>query len=112
MSEGQYITIWKAYFLALVGNWILQLNEGGFSHKMTELDELLKKTGLSSADDSANTIFSQIVNLFRRVTNPKSAEFAATITPDGLPVIAPKVEASATSPARWSSCATTMRCGS
>jgi hypothetical protein len=66
MSEGQYITIWKAYFLSLVGNWILQLNEGGFSHKMTELDELLKKTGLSSADDSANTIFSQIVNLFRR----------------------------------------------
>ena len=44
MSEGQYITIWKAYFLSLVGNWILQLNEGGFSHKMTELDELLKKT--------------------------------------------------------------------
>jgi hypothetical protein len=59
---------------------------------MIELDELLKKTGLSSADDSANTIFSQIVNLFRRVTNPKSAEFAAMITPDGLPVIAPKVE--------------------
>jgi hypothetical protein len=32
------------------------------------------------------------VNLFRRVTNPKSAELAATITADGLPVIAPRVE--------------------
>jgi hypothetical protein len=92
LTEGQYITIWKAYFLALVGNWILQLNEGGFSHNMSELDALLRKTGLSSKDDSASSIFSQIVNLFRRITNPKTAEIAATITADGLPVIAPRVE--------------------
>lgn len=94
LAEGQYMTIWKAYFLSLVGNWILQVNEGGFSHKMTELDELLKKTGLDSADDSAGTIFSQIVNLFRRLMNPKSAEVAASITADGLPVIAPRIELS------------------
>lgn len=92
LSEGQYMTVWKAYFLSLVGNWILQLNEGAFSHKMTELEGLLKRTGLDSADDSASTIFSQIVNLFRRVTNPKSAEIAATITADGLPVIGPRIE--------------------
>lgn len=92
LTEGQYITIWKAYFLALVGNWVLQLNEGGFSYKMEELDSLLKSTGLSSADGSASTVFSQIVNLFRRLTNPKSAEVAVTITADGLPVIAPRVE--------------------
>lgn len=91
-AEGEYITIWKAYFLSLVGNWILQVNEGAFSHKMTDLDALLRKTGLRSADDSASTIFSQIVNLFRRITNPKSAEVTATITPEGLPIIAPRVE--------------------
>ena len=38
LTEGQYITIWKAYVLSLVGNWVLPLNEGGFSHKMEELD--------------------------------------------------------------------------
>jgi hypothetical protein len=92
LEEAQYITIWKAYVLSLVGNWILALNEGAFSHKMIELDAVLKKTGLSSADDSASTIFSQIVNLFRRITKPKSAELSATITPDGLPVIAPRIE--------------------
>jgi len=92
MEEGQYITIWKAYVLSLVGNWILQLNEGAFSHKMNDLDALLRKTGLRSADDSAGTIFSQIVNLFRRITNPKSAEVSAAITPDGLPVISPHIE--------------------
>jgi hypothetical protein len=92
LSEGQYITIWKAYVLALVGNWVLVWNEGGFSHKMDELDALLERTGLRSLDDSPNTIFSQIVNLVKRLTNPKSAEIAATITPDGLPVIAPRIE--------------------
>jgi hypothetical protein len=25
LSEGQYMTVWKAYFLSLVGNWVLQL---------------------------------------------------------------------------------------
>ncbi len=92
LEEGQYVTIWKAYVLSLVGNWVLQLNEGAFSDRMKELDAVLRKTGLHSADDSAGTIFSQIVNLVRRMTNPKSAEVTATITPDGLPVIAPRVE--------------------
>jgi hypothetical protein len=92
LSEGEYITIWKAYVLSLVGNWILAVNEGGFSHKMDELDDLLTKTGLRSPDDSASTVFSAVVNLFRRLTNPKSAGVAATITPDGLPVISPHVE--------------------
>lgn len=92
LTEGQYITIWKAYFLALVGNWVLQLNEGGFSHTMTELDRLLDETGLSSADDSASSIFSQIVNLVRRVMNPKAAGVTATITPEGLPIVAPRIE--------------------
>lgn len=92
LTEGQYITIWKAYFLALVGNWILALNEGAFSHNMVELDRLLRKTGLHSDDDTASTVFSQIVNLFRRLMNPRSAELAVTLTPEGLPIIAPRVE--------------------
>jgi hypothetical protein len=92
MNEGQYITVWKAYMLSLVGNWVLQLNEGAFSHKMEALDSLLRKTGLRSSDDTASAIFSQIVNLFRRITNPKSADVVVTITPDGLPVIAPHIE--------------------
>lgn len=91
MSEGQYMTLWKAYVLSLVGNWVLAINEGALSHKMEELDALLKKTGLSSPDDSANTIFSLVVNLFRRLTNPDSVEVTTTITPDGLPIVTPRV---------------------
>jgi acetolactate synthase small subunit len=58
---------------------------------MKEMDGLLSKVGLRSADDSPSTIFSQLVNLFRRITHPKSVEAAVTITPSGLPVVIPKV---------------------
>lgn len=92
LNEGQYITVWKAYVLSLVGNWALQINEGGLSHSMLELEALLKRTGLDSADDSPSTIFNQVMNLVRRLTRPRSAEIAATITPDGLPVVAPRIE--------------------
>ena len=91
-EEGQYVTIWKAYVLSLVGNWVLQINEGAFTDKMEELDDLLERTGLSSADDSPGTVFSQIVNLVRRLMNPKGVEVSATITPDGLPIVTPRVE--------------------
>jgi hypothetical protein len=92
LEEGQYITIWKAYVLALVGNWILQIYEEAFTDSMYELDELLSRMGLRSADDSPSTIFSQLVNLVRRFSKPKSFEMAITLTPDGFPVLAPRVE--------------------
>jgi hypothetical protein len=59
---------------------------------MKQLDGLLKRTGLRSDDDTASAIFSQIVNLFKRITNPKSAGITVTITPEGLPIVAPQIE--------------------
>jgi hypothetical protein len=91
-NEGEYVTVWKAYVLSLVGNWVLQLNEDVFTDSMRELDELLKKVGLRSVDDSAGTIFSAIVNLFRRLTNPKAAEVAVSVSPQGLPLVVPRME--------------------
>jgi len=92
LEEGQYMTIWKAYLLALVGNWILEIYEGDFPGRMHELDDLLKKTGLRSADDSPGTIFAQLINLFRRITNPRAAEVSMTVTPNGIPLLVPRVE--------------------
>jgi hypothetical protein len=98
LEEGQYITIWKAYVLALVGNWILQIYEEAFTDSMYELDELLSRMGLRSADDSPNTIFSQLLNLVRRFTKPKAIEMAITLTPDGFPIVAPRMELGDDSP--------------
>ena len=92
LSEGQYVTVWKTYLLSLVGNWLLELYETDLTQKMRRLDSLLVEVGLRSKDDSAETIFSKLVNLFSRFPKTKSAEVTLTVSEAGLPVIAPKLE--------------------
>lgn len=93
LQEGEYVGLWKAYFLALAGNWVLEISEGAFTEKMDALDELLSATGLRSADSGASTVFSQVVNLFRRLAKPvDAAEITIAMTPQGLPIITPRVE--------------------
>ncbi|MCZ7525808.1 MAG: hypothetical protein M5U14_05100 [Acidimicrobiia bacterium] len=92
LSEGQYSTMWKAFIISLAGNWVLQLYEDAFTDRMFGLDNLLQRTGLRSQDDSPSTIFSSIVNLFRRLMNPASLEGTVAITPEGLPVVGGRVE--------------------
>jgi hypothetical protein len=92
LEEGQYITIWKAYIIALVGNWVLELYEREWTDSMGELDGLLTSVGLRSADDTPSSVFSQLVNLIRRITNPQAVEATITITPEGMPIVAPRIE--------------------
>lgn len=93
LEEGQYVGLWKAYFFALAGNWVLEIYEGAFTPKMDELHDLLTETGLRSADSAASTVFSQVVNLFRRFAKPiDAAEVTIAMTPQGLPIVTPRVE--------------------
>src|SRR5215204_2740627 len=92
LEEGQYVSLWKAYVLALAGNWLLEVFSDAWTETLFELDVLLQKVSLRSVDDSPTTVFSQIVNLFRRLMNPKATEFVITPRPDGLPIIAGRVE--------------------
>ena len=99
LSEAQYITVWKTYVLSLVGNWLLELYEGNLTDTMSELDALLVKTGLRSSDDSAETVFSKLMNTFGRLLRPKTAEVALSLSETGIPVVVPKLEFESTSPA-------------
>ena len=72
LSEGQYITIWKAYVVSLVGNWALQFFESNPSASSKALENLLLATGLKNVDAQPTTIFSGLVNLLRRTANAKS----------------------------------------
>ena len=85
LTEGQYATVWKAYVLSLVGNWLLDLYESAFTARMHELDKLLVRTELRSADDSAQTVFSRIVNYVARFLNPKAAQVEFTFSEQGIP---------------------------
>jgi hypothetical protein len=92
LEEGQYASIWKAYLLSLVGNWLLAIYEDGFTERMDELDALLTRLGLRSKDASPSAVFSAVINLVRRITNPKSVEATVTLTQQGMPAVTPKIE--------------------
>ncbi|MCL4822123.1 MAG: hypothetical protein KJ067_23600 [Vicinamibacteria bacterium] len=92
LTESQYSTVWKAYVVSLVGNWLLDLYEGSTSESVQRLDTLLANTGLRSQDDTPQTVFSKITNTISRLTSPRSAELGLTISETGLPVITPKLE--------------------
>ena len=42
LPEGQYITVWNGFVLSAVGNWLLDLAEGGDYQDLAELDRLLQ----------------------------------------------------------------------
>ncbi len=92
LEEGQYTSVWKAYFLSLVGNWVLTIYEDGFTERMEELDQLLRRLDLRSRDDLPSAVFSGLLNLVKRLANPKAAEVAVSIGPQGMPIVVPKVE--------------------
>jgi len=92
LPEGQYTTVWKGFVLSAVGNWLLDLAEGGDYQDLDELDRLLQALGLRSKEKSPTTIFSLIANFLRTIASPKSAEVTFSLTETGWPVVAPKLE--------------------
>ena len=91
MNEGQYTTVWKAYILSLVGNWLLPIYEGAMTENMVTLDKILRAVGLRTEDDLPTTVFSKLANLYRKLTDPDSIDVSATITPDGMPFVSGRV---------------------
>lgn len=93
LAEGQYITVWKSFFLSLIGNWLLERVGADVSRATVELDQLLQSVDLRSSEDAASTIFSRVVNgLQRWFPKPKSAELGFTLSEAGIPIVTPKVE--------------------
>lgn len=92
LTEGQYVSVWKAYVLSLVGNWILEIAGEKHSEKFERLNQLLNDTGLRSKDDKPETIFSKIINSLQRVLTPKKAELEFTFSETGVPIVTPRIE--------------------
>ncbi|MBW9214713.1 hypothetical protein KV102_07630 [Mumia sp. zg.B53] len=92
LDEGQYIGVWKAYYLSLAGNWLLGVHEGDFTPSMDRLDKLLQGVGLRSTDDSARSVFGQLVEVVKKFLRPRAAEQSVTFSQDGMPIITHRVE--------------------
>lgn len=91
LSEGQYISIWKAYILSLVGNWAIPFFEGdsALPPEVVRLDKLLRSRDLRANMDGAESIFSRIVGWLKRVLNPKSVGIEMKFDALGVPIITP-----------------------
>jgi hypothetical protein len=91
-NEGQYQTLWKSYFASLAGSHILDSWDGRLTDSMMELDEMLCGLGLRVKVSEPGHVFSSLLNLWRRITNPAAIESSVTITAQGMPVIKNRTE--------------------
>lgn len=92
LAEDQYIGVWKSYFLALAGNWVLNLGEGDFSKNMKDLDGLLTDVGLRSDDETPQTIFAKVVGRLKKLFRVKSLENTTTFSAEGMPVLSTRLD--------------------
>lgn len=92
LSEGQYVTIWKLYFLSLISNWIIKNYPKPLSKNFSDLETLLSKIGLLSKDDSAGSVFTRLMGWLRDQIHPTALGVDITINEFGFPVYSPKVE--------------------
>lgn len=92
LSEGQYVSVWKAYVFSLVGNWLLGIVGDDYSDSFKSLSTMLEETDLRSKDDTAETIFSKITNALQSFFNPKSAEIEVTFSESGIPILTPRLK--------------------
>lgn len=92
LTDGQYITMWKMYFLSLVGNWLLKKHKGIFSQKMQRLDALLSSFDMLSSDDNATNVFSKLMIWLRNNATPKAVGIEFGFNEYGIPTVTPKME--------------------
>lgn len=92
LSEGEYIRLWKAYLLSLVGNWVLHALEGFHSDNMKALDHLLKGLSLRERSDQPQSIFARALEKIGGIFHWNSAQITMTLSESGIPIITPKVE--------------------
>lgn len=91
-AEGEYIRMWKLYFLSLVGNWLLGVWDGNFTTSMGELDQLLKGLDIRSKDDAPVNIFTRTVSRLGRLFRWRAAALEISATDTGIPIIKPSIE--------------------
>lgn len=81
LDETEYVNVWKAYFLALAGNWVLELADGDYTKRMRTLHDTLTQAGLRSTDDTAAGVFPKLIHRIKNALRVKSAEASARLGP-------------------------------
>ncbi|MFL0672014.1 MAG: P-loop ATPase, Sll1717 family [Erythrobacter sp.] len=91
LDEAEYIKLWNAFFLSLIGNWVLKYNKFKPKSKLALLDEILRGLELRSDADGVQPIFQKVLDRVGRLFDWKSAEAEVSVSLSGI-VIKPKVD--------------------
>lgn len=89
LDEHDYVLLWKAYVLSLVGNWLIE-NEPHLQGKL--LEQVLIGLDLRTAISTPKGVFSKIMTLLPNFFHWKSAEVKFGLSERGYPEITPKIE--------------------
>lgn len=92
MSEFEYGKLWKAYILATVGNWLLDIYGADHSKHTKLLDDTLQGLSLRTADTQARTIFRIVLDKIGGLFRWKKAEVEFSLDAEGKYAITPRLE--------------------
>lgn len=87
LDENRYIGLWKAYFVMVAGNWLLELYGDARPGSLEQLENMLENAGLRSGAAKPASLFTQLVGVLRAT----KIEASGTVTGDGLPLFAATV---------------------
>lgn len=85
LNEDRYNSVWKAYLLTIVGNWLLDHYEGG--EELASLQTVLTDSALRLEGTGPLIALRSVL----RALKIRSVESTTTYTPDGIPVFGAKV---------------------
>ncbi len=89
LTEGEYNSIWKAYVLSVIGNYLLDVL--GSEGSLRDVQEVLELAGLDVGDYRPESIFQRLRTTFRAFMKPREAEGTISVLENGLPVISGRV---------------------
>jgi hypothetical protein len=85
LTEGEYNSLWKAYILSVVGNYLLEML--GTEGSLRDVEEILELAGLKVGDYRPESIFQRLRTTFRAFLKPKEVEGSLSVLENGLPVV-------------------------
>jgi len=89
LTEGEYNSLWKAYILSVVGNYLLDVL--GSEGSLADVEEILELAGLKVGDYRPETIFQRLKTTFRAFLKPKEVEGRLSLLENGLPIVSGKI---------------------
>jgi hypothetical protein len=88
LTEGEYNSLWKAYILSVIGNYLLNVLG---DDEVSDVAEILDLAGLKVGDYRPESVFQRLKTTFQAFLRPKEVSGSVSLLDSGLPVVSGKV---------------------